>query len=301
MAVGVAELRSFNRFYTQHIGVLTDRYLGQDRPLAEARLLFEIGADGIRVHALRKRLELDSGYLSRLLRSLEQAGLITTMADSGPDGRRKLAIPTPAGQAELAEMNRRANADMARLVEPLDGPQVQELVAALATVERLLRRTASDRARRQAVIRRATAADAEAISRILGQSFGDQRHEFTAEAFAASTPPPTAIAERIATHPVWVAEADHDVVGTMSAAVHPPSLLVRSLAVLPEARGAGIAAELLDQAERYARHHDLERLELDTTPFQTAAAKVYERFGFRRRRRHALYSTPMIRMTKPLS
>ena len=131
MADGIAELRSFNRFYTQRIGVLTDRYLGQDRPLAEARLLFEIGSDGARVHVLREGLGLDSGYLSRMLRSLERSGLVETVAAGGPDARRRLARPTPAGQAELAEINRRSDAAMARVVDGLDEPQVQELVAAV--------------------------------------------------------------------------------------------------------------------------------------------------------------------------
>ena len=69
-------LRGFNRFYTSAIGVITDRYLGQDRPLGEARLLFEIGAGGASVRDLRSTLDLDAGYLSRLLRSLQGQGLV---------------------------------------------------------------------------------------------------------------------------------------------------------------------------------------------------------------------------------
>ena len=68
-------LRRFSRFFTQRVGVLTDRYLGQPRPLAEARLLFEIGADGADVRRLRAVLGLDTADLGRLLRSLERQGL----------------------------------------------------------------------------------------------------------------------------------------------------------------------------------------------------------------------------------
>jgi DNA-binding MarR family transcriptional regulator/N-acetylglutamate synthase-like GNAT family acetyltransferase len=297
MANGVAELRSFNRFYTQRIGVLTDRYLGQDRPLAEARLLFEIGSDGARVHSLRERLGLDSGYLSRLLRSLERSGLVETVAAGGPDARRKLARPTPAGRAELAEINRRSDVAMARAVEGLDEPQLHELVTALATVERLLAPSAPGRAGRP-TIRRAVAGDADAIAGVLLRAFAEQETAFTPAAFAVSTPDPAALAERIATDPVWVAEQDRRVVGTVSAAPHPPSLFVRSLAVLPEARGSGLAALLLAEAERCARRLGLDRLELDTTPFQTAAARVYERFGFRPSRRHDLHGTAMTRMVR---
>ena len=300
MADGVAELRSFNRFYTQRIGVLTDRYLGQDRPLAEARLLFEIGSDGVRVHALRERLGLDSGYLSRLLRSLERSGLVETVAAGGPDARRKLARPTPAGRAELAEMNRRSDAAMARAVGGLDEPQVHELVTALATVERLLGPTSSDGAR-HLTIRRAQAGDAEAIAGVLHGAFADQEAEFTPEAFAVSTPDPATVAARIATDPVWVAEKDRRVVGTVSAVPRPPSLFVRSLAVLPAARGSGLATLLLAEADRCAGQLGLDRLELDTTPFQTAAARVYERFGFRPSHRHDLHGTAMVRMVRPIT
>ena len=300
MADGVAQLRSFNRFYTQRIGVLTDRYLGQERPLAEARLLFEIGSDGARVHELRERLGLDSGYLSRLLRSLERSGLVETVAAGGPDARRKLARPTPAGRAELAEMNRRSDAAMARVVEGLDEPQVQELVTALATVARPagpVRVRGAGRPR----IRRAEAGDADAIAGVLLRAFAAQEAEFTPAAFAVSIPDPASVAERIGTDPVWVAEQGELVVGTVSATSRPPSLFVRSLAVLPEARGSGLATLLLAEAARCARQLGLDRLELDTTPFQTAAARVYERFGFRPSHRHDLHGTAMIRMVSPVS
>src|SRR3989442_13617195 len=73
----ISRVRSFNRTVTQRVGALDDRFLARDRPLGEARLLWEIGAEGRDVRSLRSLLELDSGYLSRMLRSLEAAGLVT--------------------------------------------------------------------------------------------------------------------------------------------------------------------------------------------------------------------------------
>jgi len=73
----IAQVRRFNRVVTQQVGALTDRFLARDRPLGESRLLWEIG-DGRDVRSLRTALDLDSGYVSRLLRSLESAGLVTT-------------------------------------------------------------------------------------------------------------------------------------------------------------------------------------------------------------------------------
>ena len=86
-------IRGFNRYYTQRIGVLSDRYLGQSRPLAQARVLFEIGDDKRPVSELRTRLGLYSGYLSRLLRSLEHQELVTVVADPR-DRRARVAVLT---------------------------------------------------------------------------------------------------------------------------------------------------------------------------------------------------------------
>ena len=88
----VPVLRRFNRSYTQRIGVLGESYLDTGRPLGASRVLFEVGADGARVAELRRRLGLDSGYLSRLLRQLEQEGLVTVRAGS----RRRAPAARPA-------------------------------------------------------------------------------------------------------------------------------------------------------------------------------------------------------------
>src|SRR3989442_95261 len=78
----IAQIRRFNRTVTQQIGVLEEHFLGRDRSLGASRLLFEIGANGMEVRQLRARLNLDSGYTSRLLRGLESEGLIRTAPPS---------------------------------------------------------------------------------------------------------------------------------------------------------------------------------------------------------------------------
>ena len=82
----IRQVRSFNRVVTRRIGALGDDYLGRGRPLAESRVLFEIGREGADVRDLRARLSLDSGYLSRLLRSLEAQALVTSQR-APDDGR----------------------------------------------------------------------------------------------------------------------------------------------------------------------------------------------------------------------
>jgi DNA-binding MarR family transcriptional regulator/ribosomal protein S18 acetylase RimI-like enzyme len=132
----IARVRRFNRMVTQRIGALDDRYLARDRPLGEARLLWEI--DGGRdVRALRARLDLDSGYLSRLLRALERSGLVR-VAPSAADRRVRTASLTAAGAAERAVLDRRSDALAASLLEPLAAPERLRLVAAMAEIEKLL-------------------------------------------------------------------------------------------------------------------------------------------------------------------
>ena len=133
----VGQVRSFNRAVTQRIGALDDAFLARDLPLGQARVLWEIGSEGVDVRALRSGLDLDSGYLSRLLRALEDAGLIV-IGRSRADGRVRTARLTGRGAAERAELDRLSDEAARSLLRPLSGRQRDRLVTAMAEVERLL-------------------------------------------------------------------------------------------------------------------------------------------------------------------
>jgi DNA-binding MarR family transcriptional regulator/GNAT superfamily N-acetyltransferase len=133
----VEQVRRFNRAVTQRVGALDDHFLARDRPLGEARVLWEIGPDGCEVRALRARLELDSGHASRLLRALEADVMVSV--DAGERDRRvRVARLTTAGLAELAVLDRRSEALAASLLAPLTPRQRERLVGAMRDVERLL-------------------------------------------------------------------------------------------------------------------------------------------------------------------
>src|SRR5262245_45948047 len=127
-------VRSFNRTVTQRVGALQSSYLGHQRPLGVSRLLWEIGADGRDLRELRETLDLDSGYLSRMLRSLERSGLVTTRTSDG-DGRVRTAKLTAAGRRERAELDHESDTLAWSLLEPLNGVQRAQLLDAMATVE----------------------------------------------------------------------------------------------------------------------------------------------------------------------
>ena len=100
----IHRVRSFNRTVTERVGALNDRFLGLDRPVGEARLLWEIGPGGAEIRDLRIRLSLDSAYLSRLLRSLERQRLVEIVEHSR-DRRVRRAMLTDAGRTERAELD----------------------------------------------------------------------------------------------------------------------------------------------------------------------------------------------------
>ena len=133
----VEQVRRFNRVVTERVGALSDRFLGRAMPLGEARLLWEIGLGGCEVRLLRSRLGLDSGYLSRLLHSLEAAGLVEVTA-SAADRRKRVARLTAAGRRERATLDERSKELAQSLLAPLTSEQRERLVAAMREVERLL-------------------------------------------------------------------------------------------------------------------------------------------------------------------
>jgi DNA-binding MarR family transcriptional regulator len=133
----VESVRHFNRTVTQRVGVLNDHYLGRDRPLGESRVLWEVGAEGRDVRSLREALDLDSGYLSRMVASLERAGLVRV--EPLPQDRRvRLVRLTKAGARERALLGRKSDALAASFLAPLNERQRERLTTAMADVERLL-------------------------------------------------------------------------------------------------------------------------------------------------------------------
>jgi DNA-binding MarR family transcriptional regulator len=131
-------LRRFNRTYTQRIGALDESFLGTGRPLNVSRLLFEIGPDGATVRELRDLLDLDSGYLTRLLRRLTDDGLVDVHPDPA-DRRRRVATLTAAGTRSWRELDDRSEELARRLVAPLTDRQRARLTDALATADLLVR------------------------------------------------------------------------------------------------------------------------------------------------------------------
>jgi GNAT superfamily N-acetyltransferase len=151
-------------------------------------------------------------------------------------------------------------------------------------------------------IQRAMLKDAESIAAVLHASFVEFESLYTPDGFAATTPTSDQIRERWNEGPVWVAVQHGSIVGSVAAVAKSSGLYVRSMAVLPVARGQGIAGQLLKEIESFAINHHYGQLFLSTTPFLDDAIRLYERFGFQRddEGAHDLFGTPLFTMVKQL-
>ena len=145
--------------------------------------------------------------------------------------------------------------------------------------------------------------EASRIAEVLREAFAEYKNLYTDEAYAATTPASDEVRNRIGEKTVWVALCQGEIVGTVSAVPYNKSFYIRSMAVLPSARGQDIGELLLEEIEKVARALGYERLLLCTTPFLNRAIRLYERFGFRRSDEGAkdLCGTPLFTMMKTLS
>jgi len=269
----IDQVRRFNRTVTQRAGALDDTFLARGRPLGQARLLWEIGPDGRDVRDLRSRLDLDSGYLSRLLRSLEHDGLVTVGA-SEADGRIRTARLTAAGQAERAELDRLSDDAAAALLGPLTARQRSRLVAAMAEVERLLDASAvvvRVRDPRHPDARRCLRAYVEELAARFDDGFDPARsisaadHEMT---------PPAGL--------FLVATRHGEPVGCGALKFHPGAPAeVKRMWVAPAARGLGLGRRLLAELETRAAAHGVRILRLETNRSLGEAIGLYRSAGYR--------------------
>ncbi|MFD8369404.1 GNAT family N-acetyltransferase [Streptomyces sp. NPDC059688] len=265
----VAALRRFNRYFTRRIGALDDHYLGQDRPLGEARLLFEIG-EGVSLRELRGRLGLDAGYLSRMAKALEAQGLVRVGVPPH-DNRLRVIEPTPAGRAEVAEQQRRADALAAGLLEGLDPARRAELTAALTTAERLLRLASI-------TVEVVDGASPDALA-CLDAYAADIDARFP-EGFdkAALVRPEEVTGDAGA---FLVAYEEQRAVGCGALRLLEPGTgEIRHVWVHPRARRLGLARRLLSGLEREARARGLDAVRLDTHAELTEAQAMYRACGY---------------------
>lgn len=140
------------------------------------------------------------------------------------------------------------------------------------------------------------------MSEVLRAAFAEYALLYTGAGYAATTPDAGRIRERLAEGTTWVVEDEDRVVGTVSVVNRLDGLYLRSMAVVPEARGRGVARMLTGEVERVAGEVRARRIYLSTTPFLFDAIRLYESLGFRRTGEppHDLFGTPLVTMARSL-
>jgi len=269
----IGQVRRFNRVVTQRVGALDEGFLARGRPLGQARVLWEIGPGGCDVRLLRSRLDLDSGYLSRLLRALEDDGLIT-VEPSDADRRVRTARLTGRGLAERAVLDQLSDDAATSILRPLSERQRSRLVTAMADVERLL------------------------VASAIQVAVTDPRHPdarfclrayFTelAERFDDGFDPARSIsaADDEMTPPAGlflVATLHGEPVGSGAIKFHPEAPAeIKRMWVAPAARGLGLGRRLLACLEAEAAAGGAGAVRLETNQTLAEAIGLYRASGYR--------------------
>jgi DNA-binding MarR family transcriptional regulator/GNAT superfamily N-acetyltransferase len=277
----VEAIRHFNRFYTQHVNLLNEKYLRSLFSVAEARVIYELARRGTATATeLSSELHLDPGYASRILRRMGKRGLV----DGQPfekDGRRTLLRLTPKGKETFGRLDSRARESTGSLLGSLSDREQDRLVGAMRSVEALL--SPPDGSRRNVTIRPRGPGDlgwaVQRHGRVFSQEYDwDIGYEGQVAARAAEF-----LCRRDPVHERFLmAELDGEAVGCVMVTARSDAVAELGLLLVdPAARGRGIGARLLTEAVDFAREAGYRKLALSASHILSAANHLFEKAGFR--------------------
>lgn len=278
----IAQVRSFNRFYTRIIGLLDEGMHQTIHGLAEARVIYELGKDGVTTAAqIAAALRMDRGQMSRIMARLVDQGVVALLPRMG-DARAAPVALTAEGRAIAARLNEMSDQAAARtLLDPFSRFEQRDLVGAMRRIQTIL--AEPDDApvvirphqvgelgwliHRQAVLYHLEQGWNGAFEALIARIYADYE--------AAPDTPPKAL---------WVAEQGGEVAGSVfvAPAADAPgeTAQLRMLYVEPMFRGQGIGAQLVDQAVRFARNGGYRRIMLWTQDCLVSARRLYQAAGF---------------------
>jgi DNA-binding MarR family transcriptional regulator/GNAT superfamily N-acetyltransferase len=294
----VQAVRRFNRFYTGRVGVLRDRLLGSRYTPAEARVLWELAhRDTPTAAELARDLDLDRGYLSRLLKRLVEAGVVEGRP-SPADGRQTLLRLTRAGETAFAALDRRSSDATREVLARLPDAEQDRLVRALGAAERVLGGAPDDV---PYVIRPPRAGDvtftAARQAALYAQEYGwSAQFEVLVARIAAD------FVERFdpERERCWIAERHGEIVGSIYVVRQSRTTAkIRMLYVEPTARGLGIGRRLVEETLAFAREKGYRRIVLWTHDVLVAARHIYRELGFQKTatETHADFGKPVVAET----
>lgn len=308
----IARIRRFNRYYTGKLGVLKENYQEAPFTLTEARVLYELAqrtgtrkserrgaaeapvdgedrrrvqrragaeVEGLTAKELAGLLELDTGYLSRILKRFEARGLIVR-APSEHDKRQAKLHLSMQGREAYRNLDKASRDQVADQLEPLGPDDQEQLVSAMVTIETLLEYAPKG----PVVLRPHAPGDmgwlVESQARMYSASYKWGRG---LEAVAARIVADFLDNFKPGREACWVAERDGKRLGTVMLVERSEQVAqLRLLAVLPAARGFGLGSLLVKQCEKFARQAGYEKVYLWTQSELTSARKIYQSHGYRK-------------------
>jgi DNA-binding MarR family transcriptional regulator/GNAT superfamily N-acetyltransferase len=275
----VATVRGFNRFYTGVIGVLHEGLVGTPYSLTEARVIFELAQrEATQVAELRRALDLDGGYLSRMLTRFEASGLVTKER-SPADARRQIIRLTASGRDAYKTLDQRADEEIRALLAELGGDRRRRLIAAMETVQGVL----GDAPRPPAyVLRPLRPGDIGWVVHRHGLLYAEEYGwDHTFEALVARIVADYVEQRDPRREAAWIAEVDGEPAGSIFCVRKDDEVAqLRLLLVDPRVRGMGIGGRLVRECLRFAATAGYSQIMLWTNDVLTAARRVYERAGF---------------------
>jgi DNA-binding MarR family transcriptional regulator/GNAT superfamily N-acetyltransferase len=275
----VAAVRAFNRFYTNMIGLLRGKYLDTPYSLTEARVLFELAQrDASEVSDLRRTVDIDAGYLSRILARFSSGGLITRQR-SPADGRRQVITLTGNGRSVVAGLDARSAAQTADMLAAVHDDDRRRLLDAMRVITDVLSESPAPRGY---VLRAPRAGDIGWVVQRHGALYAEQfGWDETFEALVARIVADYVDNRDPGREAAWIAEVD----GTPAGCVFclrkdDRTAQLRMLLVEPWARGLGIGSRLVEEVLRFARRAGYSDITLWTNDVLGDARRIYQRAGF---------------------
>jgi DNA-binding MarR family transcriptional regulator/GNAT superfamily N-acetyltransferase len=294
----IAAVRGFNRFYTRQIGVLRKTFLDSPYSLGEARVLYEIASGrSSTATEIGRALDLNAGYLSRVLRNFEKCGLIERKA-SARDARQSHLRLSARGRKAYAPLEQRSQRDTGALLGKLEPGEQARLIAAMTTIETLLRGETQTASQPGYFLRAPRPGDFGWIVK--------RNAELYAQEYQWREPFEGVCAQIVADfvnqfdpkrERCWIAEMNGENVGCIFLAKDSATVArIRLLLVDPKARGLGLGARLVDECLRFARRAGYNKVTLWTHSVLTAARHIYEKAGFKlmRSERHKDWGPPVV-------
>ncbi len=277
----IAAVRRFSRFYTRQLGLLQESLVHTRFSLTEARVLYELAhREPTTATALAADLDLDHGYLSRILRRFGEAGLVSKKRTAN-DGRQNLIAITAKGRKAFAPLNKGSHHQVAELLGKLSPAEQARVVSAMATVESLLQPSAQKPS--MVLLRNHRPGDMGWVTSAHGALYAQEYGwDISFEALVAKITAEFIEKFDPARERCWIAELDGAPVGSVFVVRKSDAIAKLRLLILdPKARGLGLGKRLVDECLRFARDAGYTSMTLWTQSILTSARGIYEHAGFK--------------------